>query len=321
MFVKSKEELLKNNDHRFTLFPITYPDVYALYKKALASFWVVEEIDFSIDLDHWDNRLNNDERFFIKNVLAFFSSSDGIVNENLAINFYNEIQVPEVRALYSTQIQIETVHSECYSLMIDTYIKDQDEKNKLFKAIEFNNVVAKKADWALKWVTSGTFPERLLAFIAIEGVFFSGSFAAIYWLKSRDLMPGLSLANQFISRDESLHCRTGVLLYNKLSQKLNTERVHSLFKEAYSIEEEFITKSLPVSLIGMNSNSMKQYIKFVIDYWLIELGYPKLFGDKNPFSFMEYISLENKTNFFERRVSEYSKISSGNQNFSLDADF
>lgn len=323
-FVSSKEELLRENKHRFTLFPIKYFDIWELYNKSLSSFWTVEEIDLSEDIQHWEEKLNDNERYFIKNILAFFAGSDGIVNENLALNFYNEIQIPEVRNLYATQIQIEAIHSHCYSLMIETYIKNSEEKEMLFKAIETIPAVKKKAEWALKWIDNGEFPERLLAFAAVEGIFFSGSFCAIYWLKSRGLMPGLSLANQFISRDESLHTRTAVLLYSKLTQKLSEKRVHELFNEVYEIENEFITESLPVSLIGMNSELMKQYIKFVTDFWLVELGYNKLYNVKNPFPFMEYISLENKTNFFEKRVSEYSKAGSSitqDNKFSLDEEF
>lgn len=325
MFDKSKEEILKENPQRFTLFPIKYDDVWKLYKESLASFWTVEEIDFSSDIQHWEEKLNDNERYFIKNILAFFAGSDGIVNENLVFNFYQEIQIPEVRNLYATQIQIEAIHSESYSLMIDTYVKDTAEKLHLFNAIETIPAVKKKADWAMKWISHGSFPERLLAFAAIEGVFFSGSFCSIFWLKSRGLMPGLCMANQFISRDESLHCKTAVLLYSKLNQKLPQSRVHELFTEVYEIERQFITESLPVSLIGMNSELMSQYIKFVVDYWLVSLNYEKLYNVKNPFPFMEYISLENQTNFFERRVSEYSKAhvgTSGNDNkFSLEEDF
>lgn len=324
-FDPNKEDLLKINLQRFTLFPIKYNDIWELYKKSLASFWTVDEIDFGGDIQHWNEKLNDDERYFIKNILAFFAGSDGIVNENLAINFYNEIQIPEVRNLYATQIQIEAIHNECYSVIIDTYISDAEEKLHLFNAIETIPAVKKKADWALKWITEGSFPERLLAFAAVEGVFFSGSFCAIYWLKSRGLMPGLAMANQFISRDEALHTETAVVLYLKLNQKLPQKQVHKLFQEAYEIEQEFITESLPVSLIGMNSELMKDYIKFVIDYWLTALKYDKLFNVKNPFPFMEYISLENQTNFFERRVSEYSKANIGtsklDNTFSLSEDF
>lgn len=324
-FDPSQEILLKENPQRFTIFPINYPEIWQLYKEALASFWTADEIDFSSDIQHWDEKLNDNERYFIKNVLAFFAGSDGIVNENLAINFYQEIQIPEVRNLYATQIQIEAIHGHTYSLMIDTYIKDYEEKQYLFNAVESIPCVKKKADWALKWITKGTFPERLLAFAVVEGIFFSGSFCSIFWLKSRGLMPGLAMANQFISRDESLHCRTAVVLYSMLSQKLRQEQVHELFKEAVYIEKEFITESLPVSLIGMNKELMIQYIEFVADYWLSALNYEKLFHSKNPFPFMEYISLENQTNFFERRVSEYAKAHVGSSHeenqFSLDEDF
>jgi ribonucleoside-diphosphate reductase beta chain len=324
-FDKNKEEILRENKQRFTLFPIRYNDIWELYTKSLASFWTVEEIDFSADIDHWKNKLNDDERYFIKNVLAFFAGSDGIVNENLAVNFYNEIQVPEARNLYAVQMCIEAIHNQAYSLMLETYIQDPKEKETLFNAIETIPAVKKKADWALKWITKGSFPERLLAFAAVEGVFFSGSFCAIFWLKSKGLMPGLAMANQFISRDESTHTDTAVLLYSKLSQRLPESMVHEIFSEAYEIESEFITESLPVRLIGMNSDLMKQYIKFVIDYWLTKLDYTKLYNVKNPFAFMEYISLENQTNFFERRVSEYAKAGVGlkpEENiFSMDEDF
>lgn len=325
MFDPTKEELLIEPANRFTLFPIKYHDIWDLYKKSLGSFWTVEEIDFSSDIDHWKERLNDDERYFIKNVLAFFAGSDGIVNENLVLNFYNEIQIPEVRNLYATQIQIEAIHSEAYSLMIDTYIKDPNEKEQLFNAINTIPCVKKKAEWALKWVTNGSFPERLLAFVAVEGIFFSGSFCAIFWLKSRGLMPSFSMANQFISRDESLHTRTNVILYSKLIQKLPETKVHELFKEVYEIEKEFITESLPVSLIGMNKELMKEYIQYIVDYWLVALGYSKLFNTKNPFQFMEYISIENKTNFFEKRVTEYSRANVGtskkDNTFNLDEEF
>lgn len=326
-FDPSKELVLKENKGRFTLFPVEHDDIWILYKKALASFWIVEEIDFTLDIQHWEEKLNDNERHFIKNVLAFFAGSDGIVNENLAVNFYNEVQIPEMRNLYATQIQIEAIHSECYSLMIDSYIKDPQEKLFLFNAIENIPAVKKKAEWALKWIDNGSFPERLLAFAAVEGVFFSGSFCAIFWLKSKGLMPGLSMANQFISRDESLHCESAILLYSKLSQKLPQETVHDIYRQAYEIEKEFITESLPVSLIGMNSKLMCEYIQYVIDYWLVKIGYSKIYNVKNPFAFMEYISLENKTNFFEKRVSEYSKahINLKNLNnkttFSLNEDF
>jgi len=322
MFDASKEILLRENKNRYVVFPIQFNDIWELYKIALGAFWTVDEIDFSKDVGDWEQRLNDNERFFIKNILAFFAASDGIVNENLAINFYNEIQIPEARNLYATQIQIEAIHGHCYSLMIDTYIKNDKEKDLLFNAISENPVIKKKADWALKWISSGSFPERLLAFGAVEGIFFSGSFCAIFWLKTRNLMPGLCLSNQFISRDESLHCKTCALLYSKLDPKLDQTRVHEIFMEAYRIEEEFITQSLPVSLIGMNSELMKTYIQYITDYWLVQFGYSKLFGARNPFPFMEYISLENKTNFFEKRVSEYKRAPNEDENsFVLNEDF
>ena len=325
VFDKNKEELLRENKNRFVLFPIKYKDIWDLYKLAIASFWTAEEIDLSIDISDWETKLNDDERFFIKNILAFFAASDGIINENLAINFYNEIQVPEARNLYASQLLIESVHSEVYSLLIDTYIKDPVEKQDIFDSMTTNSIVNKKANWALKWIDNGTFPERLLAFGAVEGIFFSGSFCSIFWLKSRGLMKGLSLSNQFISRDEALHCRTCVLLYSKLEQKLPESRVHEIFREALAIEEEFITESLPVSLIGMNSELMKQYIRFITDYWLSELGYSKLFNVENPFGFMDYIALESKVNFFENRNHAYALAGVGKtreeMSFSLDEEF
>lgn len=317
------EPLLIENKNRFVLFPIKHHDIWELYKLSQSSLWIAEEIDFSLDKNDWDLRLNNNERFFIKNILAFFAFSDGIVNENLALNFHNEIQIPEVRCLYTGQMQIESIHSECYSLMIDTYITDSEEKNKMFNSLESNPIVSKKAEWGLKWITNGTFAERLLAFGVIEGVFFSGSFCAIFWLKSRGLMPALCMSNQFISRDEALHCHTCVLLYSKLIYtRLSEKRVHEIFTEAYLIEKEFITKSIPVSLIGMNNTLMVQYIEFVCDYWLDRLGYSKLFNSVNPFPFMDYINIETKSNFFEKRESNYSKANiSFNKESIIDNDF
>ena len=320
------EEILRENPQRFVLFPIKYPDIYKLYKDSLASFWTVEECDLTKDITDWKEKLNDNERYFLKNILAFFANSDGIVNENLAVNFYNEIQIPEARNLYATQILIEAVHSELYSLLIETYITDSKEKMDLFNSIETNIIVKKKADWALKWLNSdSSFAERILAFGIIEGIFFSGSFCAIFWLKTRGLMPGLSLSNQFISRDEALHCRTCVLLYSKLSQKLPENMVHTLFMEAYLIEKEFITESIPVGLIGMNAKLMVQYIEFIVDYWLPELNYSKIFNSKNPFSFMDYISLDSKVSFFECRNSNYSKAGTDTTQdkmvFSVDEDF
>ncbi len=321
-FDPSKEELLIKNENRFTFFPIKYHDIYQLYKKSLASFWTVEELNFTQDLDHWKNKLNDNERFFIKNILAFFAGSDGIINENLSVNFSDEIQVSEIKALYTAQMMIETIHSETYSMMIDTYITDNEEKDNLFRAIETNPIVTKKASWAFKWMNRDrSFPERLLAFSAIEGIFFSGSFCAIFWLRSRGLMPSLAAANQFISRDESLHCMTSLTIYGKLKQRLPENIVHDIFREAYLIEKEFITESLPVSLIGMNSKLMTEYIEYITDYWLSMLGYRKLFNTRNPFDFMEMISLENKTNFFDlTTTTEYKKAIIQGE-FSTDVEF
>ncbi|CAK0765698.1 ribonucleoside-diphosphate reductase beta chain [Gammaproteobacteria bacterium] len=316
------EPMLLENKNRFTLFPIKYHDIWALYQKSLGNFWTAQEIDFTADLDHWNNKLNDNERFFIKNVLAFFAASDGIVNENLAINFHNEIQVPEIRCLYTSQMLIESIHNECYSLMIDTLISDADEKFTLLNAIETIPIINKKSKWALKWIGSDkSFAERLLAFAVIEGIFFSGSFCSIYWLKSRGLMPSLTLSNEFISRDEGIHCQTAIMIYNHLSNKLSEETIHDLFREAVSLEKEFIIESLPVKLIGMNSELMKQYIEFVADYWLQQIGVSPIYKVKNPFSFMDYLSLEDKTNFFEQRVSSYKRAEVSTTDFVLDEEF
>jgi len=304
-----QEEILKENPNRFVIFPIKYQKVWDMYKTHVKAFWTAEEIDLYQDLDDWENKLNNDERYFIKNVLSFFSSSDGIVNENLALNFINDIQIPEARAFYSIQILMETIHSETYSLLIDTYIKDTNEKNKLFDAMHTVPCVGKKANWALKWISdpNASFAERLVAFAAVEGIFFSGSFCSIFWLKKRGLMPGLSMSNEFISRDEGLHCEFACLLYSMLQNKLSKQRIEEIVCSAVEIEKEFITEALPVSLIGMNSNLMKQYIEFVADFWLVKLGYEKVYKSENPFDFMDMLSLDSKSNFFEHRPSQYSK--------------
>jgi ribonucleoside-diphosphate reductase beta chain len=308
-----QEHILQENSDRFVLFPIKYHDIWEMYKKAEHSFWTAEEIDLAQDLTDWNERLNSDERFYIKNVLAFFAASDGIVNENLAENFLKEVQYPEARCFYGFQIAIENVHAETYSLLIDTYIKDLAEREKLFKAIDNIPSVKKKADWALKWIQSDSFAERLIAFAAVEGIFFSGSFCSIFWLKKRGLMPGLSFSNELISRDEGLHCSFATLLYTKyVKNKLYPDRIREIICDAVEIEKEFVEDSLPVSLIGMNSKLMKQYIEFVADYWLVELGCPKAYGSENPFDFMDMLSLQGKTNFFEARVSEYKKPSDRN---------
>ncbi len=320
-----EEPLLKENKNRFVLLPIHYPDIWQMYKKAEASFWTAEEIDLSQDLKDWEN-MTKDEQHFIKHVLAFFAASDGIVNENLAINFTNEVQFPEARCFYGFQIMMENIHSETYSLLIDTYIKDSVEKNYLFNAIETVPCVTKKAEWALRWISKGSFAERLVAFAAVEGIFFSGSFCSIFWLKKRGLMPGLSFSNELISRDEGLHCDFACLLYTKyLVNKLPEEQVLSIITDAVAIEQEFISDALPVSLIGMNADLMKQYIEFVADRLLVELGCSKHYYATNPFDFMEMISLQGKTNFFEKRVAEYQKAGvmsdKAEHKFSLNEDF
>ena len=294
------------------------------YKKHEASFWTAEEIDLSGDLKDWAN-LNDGERHFITHVLAFFAASDGIVNENLAVNFMSEVQLPEARCFYGFQIMMENIHSETYALLIDTYVKDPVEKDRLFHAIDTVPAVKKKAEWALRWIENGNFAERLVAFAAVEGIFFSGSFCSIFWLKKRGLMPGLTFSNELISRDEGLHCEFACLLYSMLEQKLSEEQVHQIISNAVEIEKEFIIDALPVALIGMNSKLMAEYIEFVADRWLSELGYSKIYNTANPFDFMEMISLQGKTNFFEKRVGDYQKagVMSGKdtQTFSLDEDF
>ncbi|MBM3161102.1 MAG: ribonucleotide-diphosphate reductase subunit beta [Bacteroidetes bacterium] len=320
------EPILIENKKRFVLFPIQHDDIWNFYKKAEASFWTAEEIDLSPDLIDWENKLNNDERHFIKHVLAFFAASDGIVNENLAENFLSEVQYTEAKFFYGFQIAMENIHSETYSLLIDTYIKNSAEKEYLFNAIETLDCVKKKANWALRWIDKGSFAERLVAFAAVEGIFFSGSFCSIFWLKKRGLMPGLSFSNELISRDEGLHCDFACLLYTKhLIYKLPKEQVQQIIMDAVEIEKDFVTDALPVKLIGMNSDLMSQYIEFVADRLLVELGNEKVYHASNPFDFMEMISIQGKTNFFEKRVGEYQKagVLAGkeNQAFSLDEDF
>jgi ribonucleoside-diphosphate reductase beta chain len=320
-----QELLLRENKDRFVILPINYPKIWEMYKKHEASFWTAEEIDLSDDMKDW-NAMNDGERHFISHILAFFAASDGIVNENLAVNFMSEVQLPEARCFYGFQIMMENIHSETYALLIDTYIKDTTEKNRLFHAIETVPCVKKKGEWALKWIENGTFAERLVAFAAVEGIFFSGSFCSIFWLKKRGLMPGLTFSNELISRDEGMHCEFACLLYGMLKNKLSAEAVTSIIADAVEIEKEFISEALPVSLIGMNAKLMSQYIEFVADRWLGELGYDKLYGASNPFDFMEMISLQGKTNFFEKRVGDYQKsgvLSSDakSQSFSMDEDF
>ncbi len=318
------EILLKENKDRFVLFPIKYDKIWSMYKQAENSFWTAEEIDLSADQKDWES-LNDGERHFITNVLAFFAASDGIVNENLAVNMMNSVQLPEARCFYGFQIMIENIHSEMYSLLIDTYVKDNKEKHRLFNAIETVPCVKRKADWALRWIENGSFAERLIAFAAVEGIFFSGSFCSIFWLKKRGLMPGLATSNEFISRDEGLHCDFACLLYGMLKNKLTEVNVQELIASAVDIEKEFVTDALPVNLIGMNALLMCQYIEFVADRLLNSLGCSKIYNSSNPFDFMEIISLEGKTNFFEKRVSEYKKAGVGvdreSQELKFDVDF
>lgn len=319
------EPILVPTNKRFVLFPIQYPEIWQMYKKAEASFWTAEEIDLASDLDHWA-KLKPEERHFISHVLAFFAASDGIVNENLVTQFCREVQIPEARCFYGFQIAIENIHSETYSLLIDTYIKDSAEKQKLFNAIDTMECVRKKANWALKWINgTDSFADRLVAFAAVEGIFFSGSFCSIFWLKKRGLMQGLSFSNELISRDEGLHCEFACQLYKMLENKLPEERVHAIIAEAVEIEREFICEALSVDLIGMNNRLMSQYIEYVADFWLEALGYRKLYMTANPFDWMQNISLTAQTNFFERKVSEYQKsgvMSTQEQrNFVLDAEF
>ena len=331
---------------KYTLFPIKYDKLFDLAKRHVATFWIVEEVPIHEDLPVW-NKLKENEQYFIKNILAFFAASDGIVNENLVVNFYNDVEIPEVRYFYTIQMAMESIHSEQYSLLIDTYIPDDKEKDKLFRAIETIPAIAQKAKWAVKWIESAKrpnkqlqqhsleldkilsscspelqatlssmykdndydtdFSQRLLAFVCVEGIFFSGSFCAIYWLKDRGLMKGLGLSNEFISRDENLHAEFAIELYNTICKRLPEKTVHDIFNEAVVIEKEFVSESLPVSLIGMNCKLMCEYIEYTADRWLVFLGYSKLYNKKNPFDFMDKMALSNKTNFFENKVSEYNK--------------
>ena len=356
------ESIIQNTgSQRYTVFPIRYQNLWKFYKQHISTFWTVEEVKLTDDLVDWNNKLNDNERWFVKNVLAFFAASDGIVNENLVVNFYNEVQIPEARQFYAVQMMLEAVHAEQYSLLIDTYISNADETRGLFNAVETIPAVKRKADWAIRWIEEGSnlqqmipkeyldsynsllnvieygetpftihrlddkyvealeyltrekpsFAQRLLAFVCVEGIFFSGSFCAIYWLKSRGLMPGLSTANAFISRDENLHAEFAIELYKMLENRLDESVVHDIFKEAVEIEKEFITESLPVSLIGMNCNLMSQYIEMVADRWLVLLGYSKIYNTQNPFPFMEMISLNEKVNFFENVVTSYQRSNVG----------
>jgi ribonucleoside-diphosphate reductase beta chain len=323
---KHVEPLLQENPNRFVLFPIEHDDIWSFYKKSEASFWTAEEIDLHQDISDWENRLNDDEKHFIKHVLAFFAASDGIVNENLAENMVTEVQYTEAKFFYGFQIMMENIHSETYSLLIDTYIKDTKEKSFLLNAIDNLPCVKKKADWAMRWIDNASFAERLISFAAVEGIFFSGSFCSIFWLKKRGLMPGLSFSNELISRDEGMHCDFACLLYNShIQNKLPKDVIQKIICDAVEIEKEFVSDAIPVRLIGMNSDSMCEYIEFVADRLLVSLGNSKVYNTENPFAWMELISLQGKTNFFEKRVGDYQKAGvmaeKGKQVFSLDEDF
>ncbi|KAF7289424.1 Ribonucleotide reductase small subunit [Mycena chlorophos] len=330
---ESEEPLLKESRRRFVLFPIQYHEIWQMYKKAEASFWTAEEMDLSKDLYDWNNKLNNDERHFISHVLAFFAASDGIVNENLLERFSNEVQVAEARCFYGFQIMMENIHSETYSLLIDTYIKDNAQREYLFDAVETIPCIKRKAEWAIRWIQDekSTFGERLVAFAAVEGIFFSGSFASIFWLKKRGLMPGLTFSNELISRDEGMHTDFACLLFTHLRRRPHPSVLERIITEAVGIEQEFLTDALPVSLIGMNAKLMCQYIEFVADRLLVALGNKKVYNVSNPFDFMDMISLQGKTNFFEKRVSDYAKANISNTGtnaaqtaskaFVLDEDF
>jgi ribonucleotide reductase beta subunit family protein with ferritin-like domain len=323
MSKNTTEPLLVPDDNRFVMFPIKHNDIWEMYKKQVDCFWRPEEIDLSKDASHWES-LTDDERHFISMILAFFAASDGIVLENLATRFMNEIQLSEARAFYGFQIMMENMHNESYSLLIESYIKDKEQKHKLFNAINNYPCIKKKSDWAQKWIhdNRSSFATRLVAFACVEGIFFSGAFCSIYWLKKRGLMPGLTFSNELISRDEALHCEFAILLYSKLQKKIDKTRIHEIIKEAVDIETEFICDALPCRLIGMNSELMTQYIKFVADRLAVQLGYKKIYNVINPFDFMELISLEGKTNFFERTVSEYSLANKNTENaFEISDDF
>ena len=318
------EKILQESDNRFVLFPIKHDAIWAMYKKHLAAHWVTEEVDLSQDVVDWSSKLTDNERHFIKHVLAFFAASDGIVNENLVVNFMQDVTIPEVRCFYGFQVAIENIHAEMYSLLIDTFIKDKEEKDKMFNAIETLDCVQKKAHWALKWIdTAPSFAHRLVAFAAVEGIFFSGSFCSIYWLTDRGLMKGLGKSNEFIRRDEGMHCDFACLLYSMLENKLSKEDIYQIICDAVECEKIFVKDSLPVSLIGMNDKLMCEYIEFCADRLLLALGYPRVYNAQNPFPFMEKISTQGKTNFFEERPTEYVKagVESGEKVFETDDDF
>ena len=301
------EKILESNPNRFVIFPIEYNDIWEYYKQHQAAFWTAEEIDLTGDIRDWEN-LSDNERYFIKNILSFFAASDGIVNENLAENFYREVQYPEAKFFYGFQLMMENIHSLMYSLLIDTYVSNPKEKDDCFNAIDKLPAVQKKATWALEWIKNASFQERLVAFAAVEGIFFSGSFCSVFWLKSRGIMQGLCNANALIFKEENLHCDFAIhLLNNHVEDKPSEKRIREILLSALEIEKEFITESLPVSLIGMNSNLMKQYLEFVVDGLLVKMGCGKQFNVEQPFKFMEQIAVETKGNFFESRTVEYQK--------------
>lgn len=315
------EKILQENPGRFVLFPIEHHDIWKFYKQQEACFWTAEEIDLVQDIYDWEHKLNDDEQHFVKHVLAFFAASDGIVNENIAMNFVNEVQYTEAKMFYGFQIMMENIHSETYSLLIDTYIKDKQEQNRLFNAIETVPAIKKKAEWAMKWIESGSFVERLIAFAAVEGIFFSGSFCSIFWLKKRGLMPGLTFSNELISRDEGMHCDFACHLHNNhIQKKVSEKKIKEIICGALEIEKEFILEALPVRLIGMNSDLMSQYLEFVTDRLLDSLGCSKVYNSENPFDFMQNIALQGKTNFFEKRVAEYQKAGVNNTTSIEDMD-
>jgi ribonucleoside-diphosphate reductase beta chain len=323
------EKILQDNPGRFVLFPIEHNDIWKFYKQQEACFWTAEEIDLAQDIQDWDNKLNDDEKHFVKHILAFFAASDGIVNENIALNFVNEVQYTEAKMFYGFQIMMENIHSETYSLLIDSYIKDKEDQLNLFNAIETIPAIKKKAEWAMRWIENGTFAERLIAFAAVEGIFFSGSFCSIFWLKKRGLMPGLTFSNELISRDEGMHCDFACHLFNNhIENKLTEVQIKEIIVSALAIEKEFILEALPVRLIGMNSDLMSQYLEFVTDRLLTALGCSKVYNSENPFDFMQNIALQGKTNFFEKRVAEYQKAGVNNKSdesiedaFNGDIDF
>lgn len=316
-----KELLLSENPDRFVMFPLQEQDIWKLYKKMMDSFWRAEEIDFSRDLTHWKS-LTDKEQYFIKMILAFFAASDGIVIENLGMRFLSDVQLPEARAAYGFQLMMENIHSETYSLLIDTYIKNDAEKKKLFQALDNFPCIKKKADWAMKWINDNrsSFATRLIAFACVEGIFFSGAFCSIYWLKKRGLMPGLTFSNELIAKDEGMHTDLAVMLFKKLEKKTPRKKVYAIIKEAVELEKEFIISALPCKLIGMNSKLMSQYIEFVADRLVQQLGFNKIFNVENPFDFMEMISMEGKTNFFEKRVSDYSLSNGQKDSTTFDMD-